>query len=270
MLVVLAGLGLVGYALLSEDSALLRALSGAANESEEKLADSADKDTTMKLTVPKMARVQDLNVYSTPWDDETALEAGAQHVEGTGFPWEEEANVYIAGHRMGFPGTDSFLVFYDLDQLKEGDEVFLTDSDGTQYTYEVFNSFVAEPTDWSVTEPISGKNIVTLQTCTLPDYVDRVIVQAELTEVTPGAEAPREEKEPAPKPQKQEAPQQQELLPQQELVPQQELPPQQELIPQEEPVLPQEPIGSPIPPQEAVPPQQVAPPQGGTVPQQAA
>src|SRR5215213_8548920 len=238
MLVVLAGLGLVGYALLSEDSALLRALSGAANESEEKLADSADKDTTMKLTVPKMARVQDLNVYNTPW--------------------EEEANVYIAGHRMGFPGTDSFLVFYDLDQLKEGDEVFLTDSDGTQYTYEVFNSFVAEPTDWSVTEPISGKNIVTLQTCTLPDYVDRVIVQAELTEVTPGAEAPREEKEPAPKPQKQEAPQQQELLPQQELVP------QQELIPQEEPV------GSPIPPQEAVPPQQVAPPQGGTVPQQAA
>ena len=252
MLVVLAGLGLVGYALLSEDSALLRALSGAANESEEKLADSADKDTTMKLTIPKMARVQDLNVYSTPWDDETALEAGAQHVEGTGFPWEEEANVYIAGHRMGFPGTDSFLVFYDLDQLKEGDEVFLTDSDGTQYTYEVFNSFVAEPTDWSVTEPIPGKNIVTLQTCTLPDYVDRVIIQAERTEVTPGAEAPREEKEPEPKPQKQEVTQ------------------QQELIPQEEPVLPQEPIEAPVPPQEAVPPQQVAPPQGGAGPQQAA
>jgi LPXTG-site transpeptidase (sortase) family protein len=212
----------------------------------------------MKLTVPKMARVQDLNVYSTPWDDETALEAGAQHVEGTGFPWEEKANVYIAGHRMGFPGTDSFLVFYDLDQLKEGDEVFLTDSDGTQYTYKVFNKFVAEPTDWSVTEPIPGKNIVTLQTCTLPDYIDRIIVQAELTEVTPGAEAPPKEKEAAPKSQKQEVPQQQELLP------------QQELVPQEEPVLPQEPIESPIPPQEAVPPQQVAPPEGVAVPQQAA
>ncbi len=33
MLVVLAGLGLVGYALLSEDSALLRAFSGVASES---------------------------------------------------------------------------------------------------------------------------------------------------------------------------------------------------------------------------------------------
>ena len=254
MLVVLAGLGLVGYALLSEDSALLRAFSGVASESEEKLAGSANKDTTMKLTVPKMARVQDLSVYSTPWDDESALEAAAQHVEGTGFPWEEEANVYIAGHRMGFPGTDSFLVFYDLDRLEEGDEVFLTDSDGTQYTYKVFNNFVAEPTDWSVTEPVPGKNIVTLQTCTLPDYVDRIIVQAELTEVMPGAEAPRKGNETVPK-------LQQEEVPQQELVPQQE-----PVVPQEP--LPQEPVG-PVPPQEALPPQQAAPPQGGAVPQQA-
>ena len=263
MLVVLAGLGLVGYALLSEDSALLRAFSGAASESEEDLADSANKDTTMKLTVPKLERVQDLSVYSTPWDDETALEAGAQHVEGTGFPWEEEANVYIAGHRMGFPGTDSFLVFYDLDQLEDGDEVFLTDSDGTQYTYTVFKNFITGPTDWSVTEPVPGKNIVTLQTCTLPDYVDRIIVQAELTEVTPGAEAPQKERKAAPKRQKQEVPQQQELVPQQELIPQEE-----PILPQE-PLLPQEPVG-PIPPQEAVPPQQVTPPQGGAVPQQAA
>ena len=262
MLVVLVGLSLVGYALLSEDSALLRAFSGAAHESEEELADSANKDTTMKLTVPKMERVQDLSVYSTPWDDETALEAGAQHVEGTGFPWEEEANVYIAGHRMGFPGTDSFLVFYDLDQLEEGDEVFLTDSDGTQYTYTVFNNFVAEPTDWSITEPIPGKNIVTLQTCTLPDYVDRIIVQAELTEVIPGAEAPRKEKKAVPKRQREEAPQQ-------ELVPQEGIVPQEEPVLPQEPLPPQEPVG-PIPSQEAVPSQQVAPPQGGAALQQAA
>ena len=140
MLVVLVGLGLVGYALLSEDSALLRAFSGAAHESEEELSNSANKDTTMKLTVPKMERVQDLSVYSTPWDDETALEAGAQHVEGTGFPWEEEANVYIAGHRIGFPGTNSDMAFYDLEDLAKGDEVYLEDSEGRQYTYEVFNT----------------------------------------------------------------------------------------------------------------------------------
>ncbi|MCA1729100.1 MAG: sortase [Actinobacteria bacterium] len=187
LLVVLAGLGLLGYALLGGDSPLLKAFS-AAEKKEEVAQDSAAKSKTLKLTIPQMSRVEDLNVYDAPWDDESALAAGAQHVDSTGFPWEDEANVYIAGHRLGFPGTDSYLVFYDLDKLKEGDEVFLTDSDGARYTYEVFKNYVTGPYDWSVTEPVSGKNIVTLQTCTLPDYTERVIVQAELTKVEPAAE----------------------------------------------------------------------------------
>jgi len=31
-----------------------------------------------------------------------------------------------------------------------------------------------------VLKPVKGKNILSLQTCTLPDYSDRVIYQAEL------------------------------------------------------------------------------------------
>ena len=38
------------------------------------------------------------------------------------------------------------------------------------------------PTDLYVTEPVAGKNILTLQTCTLPDYSQRLIVQAELVD----------------------------------------------------------------------------------------
>ena len=34
-------------------------------------------------------------------------------------------------------------------------------------------------TDLTVTEPVEGKDILTLQTCTLPDYSQRLIVQAE-------------------------------------------------------------------------------------------
>lgn len=197
LLVVLAGLGLVAYSLFGENSPLSKAVSTAT--SDEEVAASAPKETTLKLTVPKMERVRDLNVYDTPWDDESALEAGAQHVQDTGFPWEDEANVFIAGHRLGYLGTDSYLVFWDLDKLEEGDEVFLTDSEGTRYTYEVFTNYVTGPYDWSVTEPVSGKDIVTLQTCTLPDYSDRIIVQAELTEVEPGEGAePEEQAEPAP------------------------------------------------------------------------
>ena len=181
LLLVVGGLGLVGYSLmLGEDALLPRAFS--VNAESEEFAASAPTDTTLKLTVPKMARVEDLPVYDAPWEDQAAMDASAAHLNTTGFPWQEGANVYIVGHRMGFPGTRSFLVFYDQDKLENGDEVFLEDSEGTRYTYRVYESFVADPYDWSVTEPVPGKSIVTLQTCTLPDYTQRIITRAELVE----------------------------------------------------------------------------------------
>jgi sortase A len=185
LLFVLAGLGLVAYALMSGDSPVEKVVENATSDEEPAVV--APADTTLYLTVPKMARVDDLPVYSTPLDDESAMEQSAQHVQDTGFPnfpWEEGSNVYIAGHRLGWPGTKSFLVFYDLDVLESGDEVLLTDSEGTKYTYRVFNEYVSGPFDWSPTEPIPGKSVITLQTCTLPDYVQRLVVQAELVSVS--------------------------------------------------------------------------------------
>lgn len=188
LILVLAGLCLLAYALvLGEDPLVQRAVENATTS--EELAASAPKDTTLQLTIPKMARVEDLLVYDAPWDDEAAIDTSAAHLDSSGFPWQEGANVYIFAHRMGFPGTKSFLVFYDLDVLENGDEVFLTDADGTRYTYEVFEQFVTDPYDWGPTEPEAGKSILTLQTCTLPDYTQRLIVQAELTKVEPVEEA---------------------------------------------------------------------------------
>src|SRR5919206_5313171 len=188
VLLMLMGLGLIGYFLvLGEDSLVPRAISSATEG--DKLATSAPKDTTLELTVPKMARVDKLPIYDAPWDSESALDVSASHLDSSGFPWQEGSNVYISGHRMGFPGTKSFLVFYDLDALEEGDEVILKDSEGTKYTYKVFTKYVADPYDWEPTEPVAGKSVVTLQTCTLPDYTQRLIVQAELTEVEQGQEA---------------------------------------------------------------------------------
>jgi sortase A len=194
LLVVIGGLGLVAYSLLGKNSPLTKVVENAT--SDEEIADSAPTETTLKLTIPDMERVSDVTVLDAPYDDESALDTGAQHVQDTGFPWEDEANVFIAGHRLGYFGTDSYLVFWDLDKLEDGDEVFLTDSEGTRYTYEVYENFVTDPYDWSVTEPVSGKNIVTLQTCTLPNYTERIIVHAELTEVEPGEGVePAQEKE---------------------------------------------------------------------------
>src|SRR5829696_8477489 len=151
-------------------------------------ATSGPKDKTLKLTVPKMAQIRDDIVPTVPGTDMQALgNHAAIHLAGTGFPWDEEANVYMAGHRLGYPRTDSFLAFFDLNELEQGDEVYVTDANGTRYTYEVFREFTVSPTDLSVTRPLPGKNVLTLQTCTLPDYSQRLIIQAELANTTQAA-----------------------------------------------------------------------------------
>ncbi len=143
------------------------------------------EDKTLKLTIPKMSRIDNDTVPNAAGDDIETLDANAAiHLEGTGFPWQQEANVYIAGHRLGYPGTDSMLAFYDQKKLENGDKIYATDSEGTEYTYEVFDEFVVKPTEVSVTEPVEGKNILTLQTCTLPNYTKRIITRAELVKVS--------------------------------------------------------------------------------------
>ena len=141
----------------------------------------APKGKALELTVPEMRRVRGVPVYDAPERrEEAAMHDGALHVRGTGFPWQRGANVYIAGHRVGFPGTQSDRVFWDLNGLRKGDEIFLTDANGRRYTYKVFRKFVVAPHAVDVTEPVAGKSVVSLQTCTLPDYSQRLIVQAEL------------------------------------------------------------------------------------------
>ena len=146
---------------------------------------SGPKDKTLELTVPRMSQLEDDPVPTVPGTNLEALGSHAAiHLAGTGFPWDEEANVYLAGHRLGYPRTDSFLAFFDLNKLEDGDQIYLTDANGTRYTYEVFKEFTVSPTDLSVTDPVPGKTILPLQTCTLPDYSQRLIVQAELTDTT--------------------------------------------------------------------------------------
>ena len=142
---------------------------------------NAPEEKTLKLTVPKLERVDGVPVYDAAKPEyEDAMHDGTAHVKGTGFPWQRGTNVYIAGHRVGYPGTKSDLVFWDLDKLEKGDEILLTDADGKTYTYEVFDKFVVDPDAVRVLRPVPGKSVVSLQTCTLPDYSRRLVVQGEL------------------------------------------------------------------------------------------
>ncbi len=148
-------------------------------------AGEGPEDKTLEITIPGMSRIENDTVPNAAGDNTQALDDNAAiHLQGTGFPWQDEANVYLAGHRLGYPGTDSFLAFYDQGSLESGDEIHVEDSEGTEYTYRVFDSSVVSPTEVDVTQPMEGKNILTLQTCTLPDYSERLITQAELVEVS--------------------------------------------------------------------------------------
>jgi sortase A len=144
------------------------------------------KKKRLKLTVPAMKQIEDDPIPTGLGTDEKLFhDYAGVHLNSTGFPWKKTANVYIAGHRIGFPGTKSNLAFYDLEDLKNGDKVYLEDADGRKYTYVVYEKLVVEPTNLSVLNPIEGKNIVSLQTCTLPDYTKRVIFRAKLEDIEP-------------------------------------------------------------------------------------
>ena len=102
--------------------------------------------------------------------EEASLSQGAGHYLGSGYPWVAGSNTYIAGHRIGYPGTPSDHVFWNLPNLVQGDEIYLTDSNGHTYTYAVTEILEVPVDDLSVTGP-TGEDTVSLQTC-IEDYGD--------------------------------------------------------------------------------------------------
>jgi sortase A len=111
-----------------------------------------------------------------------ALDQGVIHLPGTSYPWSDtpERNVYLAGHRLGWPGTGSHLVFYRLNELGGGERVTLRDREGRRYQYMVIESFTVGAEDRWVTGRVRGRDLLTLQTCTpIPTFEKRLIVRAE-------------------------------------------------------------------------------------------
>ena len=140
------------------------------------------EDKTLSIEIPKIG-VEGTPVFDTVSEDK--LRDGTVHIPASGYPWQKGANVFIAGHRIGFEGTPSYYVFFRLDELVEGDEIRIEDAAGRDYLYRVTKSVVVGPDEVEVMNAVEGRSLITLQTCTLPDYEERLIVQGEL--VQPGA-----------------------------------------------------------------------------------
>ena len=129
--------------------------------------------------------IHSIGIYNAPVfdsDSQWALATGVAHVPQTSLPWSPTAqrNVYLAGHRMGYRGTWSRLIFYNLDELREGEKVVLEDRTGRSYEYRVSETFLADPTDSWVMGQVRGRDMLTLQTCTpIPTFEKRLIIRAD-------------------------------------------------------------------------------------------
>lgn len=135
----------------------------------------------MSLSVPSIG-LGNVPVFDS--NAKSALDKGVVHLPDTSLPWSEtpERNVYLAGHRLGWPGTGSHLVFYRLDELDGGERITLRGKNGARYDYAVIDSFVVGPKDAWVTGRVRGRDLVTLQTCTpIPTFEKRLIIRAERT-----------------------------------------------------------------------------------------
>ena len=127
-------------------------------------------------------------------DSVAAMDAGAIKTPSSAFPWQNDANTYIAAHRLGWPGTASDHQFYNLPNLALGDKIYLYDANLTVYTYEVTGFAEVLPTETHVTAPQAGRDMISLQTC-IEDYGDywtmgpnwyvRYVVQADRVSVDP-------------------------------------------------------------------------------------
>ena len=153
---------------------------------EEPRAPAVPEDPTLYLTVPKLG-LYDHTVRND--DSEVALDMGAVKLPDTGFPWEQkDTNTYIACHRLGWPGNESYNQCLNLPLMQQGDQIFLEDSLGRAYEYRVTEALQITAQDTWIKRPTEGKDVVSLQTCieTLgnvwtmgPNWTARYVVQAE-------------------------------------------------------------------------------------------
>ena len=147
--------------IVSEEESATSGDDEAAEEDEDEAAPMVPDDPTMFLSVPKLGIVD-----AVVLDGEAGLELGVQHLEGAGYPWLPGSNTYLSGHRVGFPGTGSDHIFYNLPAMEEGDEIVLRDTLGQEHRYEVTEIFAVTPFDVWVADPVAGKDMVSLQVCT--------------------------------------------------------------------------------------------------------
>lgn len=149
-----------------------------ASEAEEDRSPTLPAGAVMGLTIDAI-NLSNAPIYDE--ESEAALDKGVIHIPETPMPWDgaDDKNVYLAGHRLGYAGTPSRMIFYRLTDLRTGDKVVMRDRGGKEYLYAVTERFVVSPRSTWPVQPVRGRDMVTLQTCVGPGYGQRLIIRAD-------------------------------------------------------------------------------------------
>ncbi len=113
-------------------------------------------------------------------NDESVLYKGAWRRPNTGTP-DKGGNTVITGHRFHYIPPNN-KTFYNLNKVVKDSKVFVFWKE-KEYIYKVYETFIVEPTQVEIEEPMEG-NILTLYTCHPLWTADkRLVVRAKLLEI---------------------------------------------------------------------------------------
>jgi sortase A len=136
------------------------------------LLNAKDGDAVAILEIPSL-KLKKIVVSGVTIDD---LRRGPGHYRNTALPGQR-GNVAIAAHRTAYGSP-----FKQINELKSGDQIFITNSLKDRFVYKVRDTKIVDPTDTSVLNATEDA-ILTLTSCH-PLYTaqQRIIVTATLDE----------------------------------------------------------------------------------------
>ncbi len=151
--------------------------------------------TPFQLVIPRIGVDATVNTFGLDSDFVPEVPRNGQEVAW--YDWSSEpgtgSNAVLAGH-VTWSGAG---VFYDLNQLGDGDQILLRSGDGTELSYTVEENFLVDPDDPSALALMAPTNddTITVITCGGTysptggpfggEYSDRLVVRARLSQVTP-------------------------------------------------------------------------------------
>lgn len=126
--------------------------------------------TMGELRVPSIDLTETVRLGVSP----SVLNQGVGQWVGTSEPGTP-GNVVLAGHRTTWSRP-----FYDLDLIREGDLVYMTNSDGAEIMYRVSETLIVDPTDLWITFDRDTPTLTMFACYPKGSAAKRIVVVAEL------------------------------------------------------------------------------------------